>query len=344
MFSRKNKMSLKKFNQIFLPAIEAELQQAVAGIDGPGLQELHTMMVYHMGWEPEDANPQTTGKRIRPVIVLLTAQAAGGLWEDALPAAAAVELIHNFSLLHDDIEDNSPLRRGRPTVWTKWGIPQAINAGDAMFTLAHLALIRLQETVSPAIAFKANQVLQQTCLHLTQGQYLDISYEKRKILSLQDYWPMVTGKTAALIAACTELGALIADTDEDTRTHYRRFGLNLGLAFQVLDDVLGIWGDSTKIGKSNTSDLVEGKKSLPVLYGMEKNGKFAERWIRGSITSDEVPGLAKQLEIEGGRDYAQNQADLLTQQALQSLEDANPQGEAGDALFELANFLLKRQI
>ena len=337
-------MQLNKLSQTLLPVVETELQQAIAKIDGLGLNELHNMLVYHMGWKGEGAGPQATGKRIRPLIVLLTAQAAGSNWENALPAAAAVELIHNFSLLHDDIEDNSQLRRGRPTVWTKWGIPQAINAGDAMFTLAHLALLRLEETVSPVITLRATRLLQQTCLHLTQGQYLDISYEKRDRLSLEDYWPMVTGKTAALIAACTELGALIADAGEDTCNDYRSFGLNLGLAFQVLDDVLGIWGDSDIIGKSNTSDLVEGKKSLPVLVGLQKKGKFANRWMEGLITPEEVPALAEQLELEGGRAYAQNQADRLTQLALQSLEDANPQGEAGEALFELADILLKRQV
>jgi geranylgeranyl diphosphate synthase type I len=128
-------------------------------------------------------------------------------------------------------------------VWAKWGIPQAVNAGDALFTMASLALFRLSETVSPAAALRSVQVLHEACLALTQGQYLDISYESRTDLSLQDYWPMVNGKTGALISACTYLGALAAQAPETICQAYRRFGRGLGLAFQALDDLLhlGRW-------------------------------------------------------------------------------------------------------
>ena len=337
-------MSLGKLTPTYLSAIETELRQAVARANGPGLEELHHMMAYQMGWEGEGAGPKARGKRIRPLLVLLTAAAASGSeWQQSLPAAAAVELVHNFSLLHDDIEDNSPLRRGRPTVWTKWGVPQAINTGDAMFALAHLSLLRLAQTTSPAIALQAANVLQHACLHLTQGQYLDIAYENRSDLSLEDYWPMINGKTAALLAACTELGALAAKVPAPTRTAYRDFGRDLGLAFQALDDLLGIWGDAAKIGKSNASDLVEGKKSLPVLYGLSQNGPFATRWAEGPITPAEVPTLASQLEAEGAYAYTQETADRLTRQALRALTAAQPKGEAGEALIELANQLLTRR-
>ena len=155
---------------------------------------------------------------------------------------------------------------------------------------------------------------------------------------------MVNGKTAALLAACTEIGALVAEVDKKTRSAYRAFGRDLGLAFQALDDLLGIWGDAAKIGKSNASDLVEGKKSLPVLFGLAQKGPFAQRWLAGPIETGEVPELADQLDHEGGRDYTQNEADRLTQKALGALEQANPQGEAGAALMELANMLLQREV
>ncbi len=142
-------MTLNKLIDIYHPAIENSLQKAVGSIDEPNLSELNHMMAYHLGWEGEGSGTIATGKRIRPILVLLTAQAAGGNWLYALPGAAAVELIHNFSLIHDDIEDNSPLRRGRPTLWAKWGIPQSINTGDAMFTLAHLTLLQLNEFRHP---------------------------------------------------------------------------------------------------------------------------------------------------------------------------------------------------
>jgi len=337
-------MTLTQLIETYRPAIEEELRNAVARVNGPGLEDLRAMMAYHMGWEGKGAGPEATGKRIRPMLVLLTTQAAGGEWRKALPGAVAVELIHNFSLIHDDIEDNSPVRRGRPTLWTQWGIPLAINTGDAMFTLAHLTLLKLKKTTNSLITLAAANVMQETCLLLTQGQHLDISYEDEKFLPIQAYWPMVSGKTAALLSACTEIGALVADADEDRRSAYCQFGRELGLAFQALDDILGIWGDAAKIGKSNASDLVAGKKSLPVLYGLAQNGIFAQRWLAGPIEPAEVPDLAAQLETEGARDYAQTEANRLTDSALKALEQAHPRGEAGKALIQLANQLLQREV
>lgn len=326
-----------------LPAVEDELRRAVADVKAPGMDMLHHMLAYHMGWEGEGAGPSATGKRIRPLLVLLTCAAATGEWERALPAAAAVELVHNFSLIHDDIEDNSPLRRGRPTLWKLWGIPQAINAGDALFSLAHLEALRLADTLSVETTIMATRIIQQTCLHLTQGQHLDIAYETRRDLTANDYWPMIGGKTAALLAACTDLGALTANADRAARENYREFGRLLGLAFQVQDDLLGIWGDAALTGKSSESDLVAGKKSLPVLYGLDQRGPFAARWAAGSIQPEEAITLARQLEAEGARAAAQATADNLTTQALQALDDAQPQGESGEALRELALKLLQRQ-
>jgi geranylgeranyl diphosphate synthase type I len=337
-------MSLDALVALYRGAIEEELRQVVSQVNGPLFEPLHHMLAYHLGWEGEGASPDAGGKRIRPLLVLLSCAAAEGEWQTALPAAASVELVHNFSLIHDDIEDNSPLRRGRPTVWYRWGIPQAINAGDTMFILAHLAMNRLEKIIEPAASFQASQLLNETCLRLTQGQYLDLSYEERGDLALEAYWPMVEGKTAALLAACTQLGALIASTTQDIREAYRRFGTSLGLAFQAQDDLLGIWGDAALTGKSSESDLITGKKSLPVLYGLTRNGPFAKRWTKGTITTGEVSDLAAQLEAEGARDYTRKTANRLTEQALGALETAQPQGEAGEALVELAGKLLHRQL
>lgn len=336
-------MALKELTTPMLPLIEDELQRAVNTVNLPGIEEYHLMMAYHMGWEGEGSGPTATGKRIRPLLVLLTNGAAQADWHKALPAAAAVELIHNFSLIHDDIQDGSHQRRGRPTVWKKWGTAQAINSGDAMLSLAHLTVLRLANTTTEPIAFRAANILQDTCLELTKGQYLDMAYETRNQLTIDDYWPMVRGKTAALLATCTELGALVADVDEEIRSSYRYFGHSLGLAFQVQDDILGIWGDAALTGKSAESDLLTGKKSLPVLFGLSQNGKFAQRWVEGPIHQDEVPNLARQLEQEGAYHYTQNTSEELTQQALQALSEAKPVGEYADALIELANYLVKRR-
>jgi len=335
--------SIDGITQTYLNAIEDELQQAVKRANNFGNTKLHDMLVYHMGWQGERKDAKSRGKRIRPLLVLLSCSAAGGDWTCALPGATAVELVHNFSLIHDDIEDHSPLRRGRPTIWKKWGIPQAINTGDAMFALAHLEAIRLSETVSPSIALKAVEILQSTCLHLTQGQYLDLSYESRKDLSLDDYWQMVEGKTAALIAASTELGALAACCDENESSLFHKFGWMLGLAYQVQDDLLGIWGNSSLTGKSSQSDLVTGKITLPVLYGLSKSGKFAERWKQGPIIPGEVNEIINLMEAEGGKEFAQAQISNLFNEALSSLEKTHPSGVAGEALKSLALSLFNRQ-
>jgi geranylgeranyl diphosphate synthase type I len=338
-------MTLSQLSELYLPAIEAQLQAVVdmaAGEDGL-TAEMRAMLAYHMGWEGEGAGPAARGKRVRPLLVLLVTSAAGGDWQAALPAAACVELIHNFSLVHDDIQDGSPLRRGRPTVWQKWGVAQAINAGDALFTLAQFALLDLETQLAPHDVLRAARLMQRTCLALTQGQYLDLSYEARGDLNLQAYWPMVSGKTAALLSACTELGAITAGATETVCSAYRHFGRDLGLAFQALDDLLGIWGDAAMTGKSADSDLVAGKKSLPVLYALEQDGLFAARWSQGAILAGEVPRLAAQLEADGARAYTQNRAAELTGRALFALQDARPQGPAGEALRALADQLLARR-
>ena len=285
---------------MMLPAIEDDLRRVIRQADEPDLVGFHQMLAYHMGWEGEGSGPVATGKRIRPLLVLLTNASSGGEWQAALPAASAVELVHNFSLIHDDIEDDSPLRRGRPTIWKKWGVPLAINIGDAMLTLAHLSILKLEETAGCAIAFNAEKILHQTCLDLTRGQHRDISYAERNDMRLEDYWPMVSGKTGALLSACTVLGALVAGVNQETLKAYQEFGINLGIAFQALDDMLGVWGDAALIGKSTDSDLVTGKKSLPVLYELSQNGAFASRWRRGAIPPDEIHHLAQQLRIRRG--------------------------------------------
>jgi len=324
-------------------SIELELQKQVSRLDQPHTKPFHEMLTYHMGWTGDGAGPDATGKRIRPLMVLLCASASGGDWKKALPAAAAVELVHNFSLVHDDIQDNSPKRRGRDTTWTKWGAPMAINVGDALFVLSNQAIMDLKDAYPSDIVVKAAEILQKTCLDLTRGQFLDMSYEERTDLTADDYWPMVAGKTAALLSACCHLGSLLGEADDAKQDAYKSFGQYLGLAFQVQDDILGIWGNETVTGKSVASDLVEGKNSLPVLAGLSANKKFAERWRKGPIKSEEVEELAKLLATEGGYESAHNASIQMTDLALLNLREAEPQGEAGDALFDLADMLIKRK-
>jgi geranylgeranyl diphosphate synthase type I len=336
-------MSLKQLSATMLPAIETELQRQVSRLDEPRTRPFYDMLTYHMGWTGEGAGPEATGKRIRPLILLLTVASCSMEWLRAVPAAAAVELVHNFSLVHDDIQDNSDKRRGRPTTWKIWGAPMAINVGDSLFVLSNQAMMDLAGHFPTEAILKAATVLHNTCLDLTRGQFLDMSYEERNDLSVEDYWPMIAGKTASLLSACCHIGSILGGVDESKQDAYRSFGHAVGLAFQVQDDILGIWGDEAITGKSAASDLLEGKKSLPVLHGLSQGGKFAERWNKGPIQPDEVEGMAQLLANEGSYEYTHGMSRQMTTLALDSLREADPQGEAGEALMELANKLMKRE-
>jgi geranylgeranyl diphosphate synthase, type I len=333
-------MSFEAIAATMLPELEAELQRQVSPLDVPGTRPLFDMLAYHMGWN-RDGSSTPSGKRVRPLILLLVSEACGGRWLRALPAAAAVELVHNFSLLHDDIEDNSPTRHGRPTVWNLRGVPMAINAGDALFAISNQSILDAISDHSPATVVRAAMCLHSACLALTAGQFLDMSYEKRLDLTVDDYWPMVEGKTAALISAAAEIGAILAGVDDEAIRLYGIFGRKLGLAFQVLDDILGIWGDESKTGKSAAGDLVDGKRSLPVLFGLGNRAEFARRWAASPIQANETSAVAELLRAEGAYTYSLEQAEILTGAALEALRSAHPLAD-GDALMELAQKLLTR--
>lgn len=336
-------MSLSKQRNSILPYIEAELHRQVARLERSRIGPFYEMLTYHMGWTKESDGPAAAGKRIRPLILLLVTESCGGEWLHALPAAAAVELVHNFSLVHDDIQDHSFNRHGRPTVWNKFGVPLAINVGDALFALSNQAVMELSKEYSADKVVSSGKILNNTCLELTCGQYLDMAYQKRNDMSIEDYWPMIEGKTAALLSACTQIGALLAGVDESLIDRYRIFGRDLGLAFQVQDDMIGVWGNEALTGKSVSSDLMEGKNSLPVLYGISQAGNFARRWDASDIKPEEVEGLAQMLKDEGAYEFTRKEAARLTSQALDALQIADPQGEAGVALSELVADLLERE-
>jgi geranylgeranyl diphosphate synthase type I len=324
-------------------AIEVELRQSIDQFNLDKKSELYSMLCYHMGWQGEGAGQEAQGKRIRPTITLLSAAALGKDWHKALPAAAAVELLHNFSLIHDDIQDQSPLRRGRPTVWYKWGVAQAINAGDALFTLSHLTLLRISDSAGAEIAVKASRILHSAAIDITNGQYHDLSFESKPEVSLDAYWNMISGKTAALLGCSTELGGLVVGGDPMQEAALKQLGISLGLAFQVQDDWLGIWGDSANTGKSTESDIVSGKKTLPILYALSQEGQFKTRWEKGPISHEEVAWVAKLLVENGAQEYTQKMGDKLATDALRAIDRLSANNEGIDGLRELISTLSRRQ-
>jgi geranylgeranyl diphosphate synthase type I len=278
---------------------------------------------YHLGLDGADGK---RGKRMRPLLGLLAYASIAGDHARALPGAAAVELGHNFSLVHDDIEDSDTERHHRPTLWTVHGVPQAINTGDLMFSLSRIALHRLSELgFSDAKVLRMMRLYDRTCVALCEGQYLDIATSASDDpMSVELYFEMIGRKTAALIAASIEAGALLATDDEAIIERYRRFGWALGIAFQLNDDLLGIWGEERTTGKEPT-DLARHKKTLPVLYAFEHAGpedrdRLAELSGRDELLPAEVGEMVAILERTGARDYTRAQARRYRDDALTELD------------------------
>jgi len=325
-------------------ALQAEMRAAVVA-PAAELNDFYGIMHYHLGWVDERFRPidNHTGKQLRPLFCLLTCEACGGRQSLALPVAAAIELLHNFSLIHDDIEDADSTRRGRPTAWTVWGMPQALNAGDALHSLAQLTLLRLSERGAPAeTVVEALRLFEEACLQLTEGQFLDLRFESEEDISTTSYLGMVAKKTAALLAASCRLGALVAQAPERQQERLQHFGHHLGLAFQIQDDVLGIWGDPAVTGKPVGADLRRRKKTLPVLYALRHCEPFRALLAQPELTAADVARAVEWMEASGSRAYADEQARLHTDQALAALDQAGISGPAADALHDLALELLGR--
>jgi len=339
-------MNLTQALATYLPWIEAEMRSVLTSPD-PAVAGHYHIMQYHMGWRDTEMRPTEApaGKHIRPMLCLLACAAAGGDPSRAVPAAAGLELLHNFSLIHDDIEDNSPMRRHRPTAWMLFGMPIACNAGDGMFSIAHLAFFRLAQHGVPAERILAAlRCFDETCLALTEGQYLDMSFETRQEVTLEDYYRMIAGKTGALLAAAPEIGAIVAGAPAEIVAAYRAYGAALGRAFQIQDDILGIWGDEAQTGKSAASDILSKKKSLPVLYtwGDTTVGPQLRALYAGpTFTPADVPTVLALLAQAGAQTWAAAQADIATQQAQDALLRAA--GVTSGPLIELLRLLAHRQ-
>lgn len=328
-----------------LAAVDVEMRRVLEDIpvDESGFG---VMLRYPLGWVTADGQAYAvpTGKRIRPLLLMMCAQAAGPDWEKALPAAAAVELLHNFSLIHDDIEDNSPLRHGRETVWKLWGTANAINAGDAMFTLAFRAVQRLAHYgVDPQLSLRAAELFSRAALDLTRGQHLDMGFEYRSTVSVGQYIEMIGGKTAALLGLCAELGALIASGDSGRAAHFSQFGFALGLAFQIHDDILGIWGDEAQTGKSAASDILSRKKSLPVLYGLEHSPDLREIYTLPLDVPIDVVEVIRLLNAVGAQQHARKLEQEYSAKSAAALVRANPDAAAAETLRNLIANLFDRQ-
>lgn len=337
---------LSSFIGRWLPQIEAEMNSVIGTRDEP-VAPHYGMMRYHLGWADEHFHlkPAPSGKRLRPILCLLSCAELGGDPSQALPAAAAIELIHNFSLIHDDIEDGDELRHHRPTVWKVWGVPLGINAGDGMFTLAFAAVQRLTERgLNSKATLAVLKHFTQTCLTLTEGQYLDISFEQRPVISVDEYMHMIQGKTAALIGASVAIGARIADASTRQQTDMLQFGQAMGLAFQIQDDILGIWGDPAITGKPVGNDILNRKKSLPLIHALNhpQIGDRMQGVFALPVDVTQVDGVLDLLAEANTRSYVEAQMAIQHDLAFAALEAALGERAATSPLLMLAEGLLHR--
>ncbi|HEX2131805.1 MAG TPA: family 2 encapsulin nanocompartment cargo protein polyprenyl transferase [Actinophytocola sp.] len=279
---------------------------------------------YHLGWWDADGGGEAApaGKALRPALVLLSAAVTGGSPRESVPAAVAVELVHNFSLLHDDVMDGDITRRHRPTAWHQFGIGAAILAGDALLTCA---LDILAASGHPA-AGRAMRMLSAAVQDLVDGQSADMAFEQRDAVAVGECEAMAARKTAALLGCSCALGALFGGAGDEQVRRMRLFGEHLGLAFQHVDDLLGIWGDPAATGKPVYSDLRNRKKSLPVVSALA-SGTAAGRELAAlyahtePLSGAELERAAALVETAGGRAWSQRQADELLARALIQLDD-----------------------
>ncbi|MFF8844246.1 polyprenyl synthetase family protein [Streptomyces sp. NPDC015127] len=305
---------------------------------------------YHRGWYaadgsrlPSSAGGERGGKAVRPALVFLAARAVGGSPDSAVPGAVAVELIHDFSLLHDDVIDGDPLRRHRPAAWTVYGTPGAVLAGDALLVSALRTLVAAPAPVADAAVREALTMLGE----LMVGQSRDVSFEKASRVRVEQYLAMAEGKTGALMGCACALGGVLAGAGPERVAGLRDFGRCLGVAFQCVDDLLGIWGESARSGKPVGADLVARKKSLPVVAALSDDGaagrRLAALYARPEPLDEAEIALAAELvEQAGGREATEREVVRQTTAAMRALSRAEPTADVYRQMQELALLLTRR--
>ena len=340
-------MALQSIVSRYQSALDAQLRQSLR--DKSATPELYDLLRYHLGWHDQDLNPAngSGGKRLRPILTLICCEAAGGDYRLALPAAAAVELLHNFSLIHDDIEDRSAVRWSRPTLWKLRNEPIAINAGDAMHVLAYLALFEEKRFQRSQVFAKSVRLLLECCLGLTEGQHLDLDFSRMDNVGLADYYAMISRKSAGLIGCAMQVGVLIGGGNDTLADNYRQLGEHLGKAFQIRDDVLGLWGDESVTGKSTVDDLIEGKKTLPLVRALNMLPASDVNRIRmlyqgGNLGQAEATEIRCLIDSTDAQEFSSAESRRFFDQAMELLNKLRPAEPAGSHLREISEFLILR--
>ena len=321
--------------------VEPELVNSVKKLSN----ELLPVIEYHFGWKTIKGieAPEDTGKRLRPSLAVLSAEAVGRDMEVAIPGAVAVELIHNFSLIHDDIIDGDKERRHRPSAWTAFSIEDALIAGDALHTLAFQVLL---EENTPERVQAARRLVDATTTMIS-GQAADMTFDDLPTISFEECLKMEAAKTGALLGYSSSVGAILSGADENTCNALEVFGYELGLAYQAVDDVLGIWGDPKITGKPAGNDLREKKKSMPVSIVLSANNSDSEKLLEifsttEDLDEEEIVKASALIENAGGREATLEEADEHLKRAIEFLNNADIRKETFCELEEIAHFVVNR--
>jgi geranylgeranyl diphosphate synthase, type I len=309
---------------------------------------MRDVAAYHLGWVDADGSESDThrGKSVRPALAMLSAEAVGAPAADALPGALAVEFVHNFSLLHDDVMDGDTERRHRPTAWAVFGSSAAILAGDSLLSLAFEALLE----VDPVRAHAAQRSLAAATQRLIAGQIGDLEFERRLDVTLEECLEMAAGKTAALIACSASIGARLGAGPAPAVQALEDFGSELGLAFQLVDDLLGIWGSAASTGKPVGADLRARKNSLPVVAAMnsgtaagaELRNVYASTLLNPDADEDVVVRVAALVEEAGGRAWTVAESERRLERASGVLAAADLEPAAAQSLLAIAHYVTAR--
>lgn len=315
--------------------------------------DINLLLRYHLGWADRYGSPTpnaaSQGKALRPTLCMFACEALAGDPGRAVCAAASIELIHNFSLIHDDIQDQDLERRHQPTVWALWGQPRALSAGDAMQSIGDLAMLRSVEAgVPPATALRVSRLLTEGSLEMIEGQCRDLGFESRTGITTDDYLGMIACKTGALIRSAVEIGATLASDDPAVTAAFADFGSCLGRAFQIRDDYLGVWGDASATGKSADNDIRRRKKAFPAVFALERAAGAARDDLYRIYAQDElddadVERVMAIMDELGAAPYAEKLTQESAEQATHALENIALPDWARREVDQLIDFLANRQ-
>lgn len=327
-----------------------EVEDSLEKVLAMGNREIETMLGYHLGWVDEHGNRtyDNQGKGLRSSLCMFACEAVGGASADALSSAVAIELVHNFSLIHDDIQDGDKERRHRPTLWAIWGMPRALQAGNVMRILADLGIQQVQDyRGAPEVLAKSSNLLTVAYLEMVEGQYLDLDFEGRTDISTVDYLNMISRKTGALLRCAMQMGALAGNGDARVVQALAECGQYLGTVFQIRDDYLGIWGHEEETGKIAGNDLRRRKNSLPLVYALEQVASIQKKqleviYAKEKVDDRDVALILALLDDLGVSEYVKGIAQVHADRALAAIEGIELIAGAREEIEGLVEFLVTR--